>query len=143
MGQIQLNPYLNFQGQAKAAMEFYKKVFGGELTMQTYGESPMEAADEQKDLIMHAAIKSGSFDLMAADAPKDVTVGDNVHLSLMGDDAAQLTKIFNELAKGGRVTMPLEKQFWGDTFGMLTDQFGMHWMININQAGAEQAKTDE
>lgn len=115
-------------------MEFYKSVLGGELIMQTFGEAmPEGTPPEHKNKIMHAYLKNDSLSFMASDSPpgSEVTQGDNVHLSIVGEDEAKLTEFFNKLAEGGKVTMKLEKQFWGDVFGMLTDKFGIHWMVNI------------
>ena len=128
-----LNPYLNFRGNAKEAMKFYQFALGGELTVQTFGDAKMAQTTAEKDLILHATLKSGPMIIMASDTHPSMKlkVGNNVHMSISGHDSASLTKAFNELAKGGKVDMPLAKQFWGDTFGQLTDRFGVHWMINI------------
>ena len=128
-----LSPYLNFNGNTREAMEFYKSVLGGELTLQTFAESGMPTKAEFKDHIVHAHLQSGEISIMASDAGDqgEVTFGTSVHLSLVGSDEAGLTEIFNKLAEDGKVDMPLEEQFWGDTFGMLTDKFGIHWMVNI------------
>ncbi|HZE87002.1 MAG TPA: VOC family protein [Methylomirabilota bacterium] len=131
-----LSPYLMFSGNAKEAMEFYKSVLGGELVMKTYGESGQAKSDNEKDLIMHAELKNDSLTLMASDGNADhpvKNVGDNIHLSISGTDENEelLTKFFNGLSEGGQVQFPLSKQFWGDTFGMFTDKFGFHWMVNI------------
>lgn len=128
-----LNPYLNFMGQTKKAMEFYKSIFGGELTMQTFKEAGFPHEPKDDDLVIHAVLKNDMFTLMASDGneEKPVHPGDSVHLSLIGPDEKQLTEFFNKLSEDGNVDMKLEKQFWGDTFGMLTDKFGMHWMVNI------------
>jgi PhnB protein len=134
MSKLELAPYLNLHGKTRAALEFYHGIVGGELDLQTYGESPVEAGESMKDFIMHGTLKADGFQLMGADSPNEVTFGDSVHLSLMGADHDRLTKAFAALAEGGKVDMPLEKQFWGDTFGMLTDQFGIHWMVNIAKA---------
>lgn len=129
-----LTPYLNFNNQAAEAMKFYQSIFGGELTMETYQESGQSDNPDENDLIMHAELKTETFSFLACDVPSQmkVTVGDNVHLTLVGSDEAQLTKYFTDLSEGGHVDMPLAKQFWGDTFGMVTDKFGIHWMINIS-----------
>lgn len=128
-----LTPYLTSSGQAAAAMKFYKSVLGGELTMQTFGESKMAQKPEGNDLIIHAALKNAGLTFMASDAmpSRQAKVGDNVHLSISGSDAERLTEVFNGLSQGGRVDTPLAKQFWGDAFGQLTDKFGIHWMVNI------------
>ncbi len=128
-----LNPYLNFNGKTAQAMKFYQSALGGELSMQTFEEAKMSRSPKDKDLIVHATLKSDSGILMASDTmpERPATTGDNVHLSLTGQDGKKLTDVFNKLASGGKVDMPLAKQFWGDTFGMLTDKFGVHWMVNI------------
>jgi PhnB protein len=129
----ELNPYLNFNGNAAEAMRFYHSILGGELKMQTFGEANMAQNPVDTDKIVHADLKGVGISLMASDTMPDrpATFGNNVHISLTGQDHERLAKIFNGLAKGGRVDMPLAKQFWGDTFGMLTDKFGVHWMVNI------------
>ena len=129
-----LSPYLNFNGKAGEAMTFYQSVLGGDLYIQTFGDAGMAQSDREKDLTLHAALTSDGITLFASDGRPDqeVRFGNNVHLSLQGDDTAKLTGYFNGLAAGGQVDMPLAKQFWGDTFGMLTDKFGVHWMVNVS-----------
>jgi PhnB protein len=128
-----LAPYLTFNGNAGEAMKFYHSILGGELTMQTFAESKMAQKPEENDLIIHATLKSEGLVFMASDSmpSRKATFGDNVHMSISGQDAERLTNVFNGLAKGGKVDMPLAKQFWGDTYGQLTDKFGIHWMVNI------------
>lgn len=130
-----LSPYLNFNGNAAEAMKFYQSILGGELFVQTFGDAGMAQNDREKGLTLHAALTSDAISLFASDGRPDMEVkfGDNVHLSLQGNDAAKLTNEFKGLSAGGHVDMPLEKQFWGDTFGMLTDKFGVHWMVNISE----------
>ena len=133
---ITLNPYFNFMGNAREAMEFYKSVFGGKLTMQTFKEAGFPHDPKDDDLVIHSMLQADMIVLMASDGNKEhpvKNVGDNAHLSLNGDDTAKLTEYFNKLSKGGKIDMPLAKQFWGDTFGMLTDKFGIHWMVNISK----------
>ncbi len=134
-----LTPYLTFNGNAAEAMKFYQSVLGGELTMQTFGETKMAKTSKEKDRIIHAALKSDSLSLMASDehVTEQVKFGDNVSMSISGQDQDRLTEIFNKLSKGGKVSMPLAKQFWGDTFGALTDKFGVHWMVNISSQAQE------
>lgn len=131
-----LCPYLNFEGNAREAMTFYHSVLGGELTFQTCGEAFPDTPAEHKDRIMHAHLASESINVMASDTFPDqgtqFVAGNNVHLSLIGSDEDSLREYFNKLADGGTVGMPLQKQFWGDTFGMVTDKFGIHWMVNIS-----------
>jgi PhnB protein len=135
-----LSPYVMFSGQCAEAMKFYQSVLGGELNMQTYSQSGQSQKEEEKDLIMHAELKNDALTFMASDgnAEHPVTAGDNIRLSISGTDEATLTKYFNGLAEGGSIDLPLAKQFWGDTFGMLTDKFGIHWMINISSGEPQQ-----
>jgi PhnB protein len=133
---ISLSAYLNFNGNAAEAMRFYQSALGGDLTIQTFGDAGMAQSDKEKGLTLHAALTGGAFTLYASDGRPDMRVnfGDSVNLSLQGDDSAKLSEVFNSLSSGGTVDMPLGKQFWGDTFGMLTDKYGMHWMVNITGA---------
>jgi len=129
-----LNPYIGYAGTARQAMEFYRSVFGGDLTMSTYGEAGA-AGGADADKIMHAQLETPTgYTLMASDAPSgmDTTGGTNVSISLSGDDE-QLRGYFEKLSDGGSVTMPLEKQMWGDEFGMCVDRFGVAWMVNVSQ----------
>ena len=129
-----LNPYIGFNGNARQAFEFYQQVFGGELAVNTFGE--FGAPDtEDGDKIMHAMLETPQgYTLMGSDTPShsDFQPGTNISVSLSGDDDS-LRDVFTKLSEGGTVTMPLEKQMWGDEFGMVTDQFGVSWMINITQ----------
>ena len=128
-----LNPYLNFKDNARQAMEFYQSVFGGKLDINTFAEfGAAEGAEGEK--IMHAQLETPTgYTLMASDTPEgmDHNPGNNISNSLSGDDEAELTKYWEQLSDGGTVTMPLEKQMWGDTFGMCIDKFGISWMVNI------------
>jgi PhnB protein len=129
-----LNPYISYSGNARQAMEFYRGVFGGELAVNTYGEFGA-AEGPGADKIMHAQLETpAGYTLMASDTPPgmDTTVGTNISVSLSGDDADDLRGYFAKLSDGGQVTMPLEKQMWGDEFGMCVDPFGVTWMVNIS-----------
>jgi PhnB protein len=130
---VSLSPYLNFNGNAGEAMRFYQSVLGGDLYVQTFGDAGMAQSDKDKNLTLHAALTADGISLFASDGRPDqpVVFGDHVNLSLQGNDEATLNRYFEGLSAGGKVDMPLAKQFWGDTFGMLTDKFGMHWMVNI------------
>jgi len=131
-----LNPYLNFRGEAQAALDFYHSVFGGELAVDTFAgfgmpvENPAEA-----DWVMHGQLDSpAGFTLMASDVPSSMpfTPGSNGAISLSGDNDAELSGYWNKLADGAKATtMPLGVAPWGDKFGMLTDRFGVNWMVNI------------
>lgn len=133
-----LNPYLSFAGNTRQAMEFYHSVLGGELKMITFGEFGM--ADPQvAERIMHGTLETETgFTLMAADAPPDLPLnpGNNITVSISGDDADELHGYWDKLSQAGTVAMPLEKQSWGDEFGMCVDQFDIPWMINIGQASS-------
>lgn len=130
-----LNPYLHFDGTARDAITFYQSVFGGELSLNTFGEMGMQG--EQAEQVMHAQLEAPDLVLMASDTPpgETLTPGSTVTLSLSGDDDAKLRGWFETLADGGQVHVPLEKQMWGDVFGQLADKFGVTWMVNINQPG--------
>ena len=131
-----LNPYISFDNSARQAMEFYRGVFGGNLTMNTFGEFG-QADSPDADKIMHSQLETDSgFTLMASDTPAGMqrNPGDTITISLSGDDADTLRGYWEKLSDGGTVTMPLEKQMWGDEFGMCTDKFGIPWMVNITQS---------
>ncbi|MGH3330638.1 MAG: VOC family protein [Nocardioidaceae bacterium] len=130
-----LNPYISFPGSARQAMEFYQRVFGGTLTMNTFGEYGAPDAPEA-DKIMHGMLETDSgLTLMGADtAPgTEHNPGNNISVSLSGEDADELRGYWEKLSADGTVSVPLEKQMWGDEFGMCTDQFGIDWMVNIGQ----------
>lgn len=126
-----LNPYLNFADSARTAMEYYRDVFGGQLTVMTFGDMGGEPADG----VMHAQLATPSgFTLMASDVPPGGSApaaGGPISISLSGDDEADLTGWFEKLADGGSVQEPLKQQVWGDAFGMCTDRFGITWLVNI------------
>ncbi len=131
-----LNPYISFAGDARQAMEFYEQVFGGTLTLNTFGDM---GAEEQPDAIMHGSLVTrDGYTIMGADNPPGMPhqPGNTMTVSLSGDDTA-LRGYWDKLSEGGNVTMPLEKQMWGDEFGMLTDKFGVSWMVNISSPTAE------
>jgi PhnB protein len=128
-----LNPYLSFPGNAREAMEFYQAALGGELTVSTFGEYG-QTDTPIADQIMHAMLVTpADFTLMGSDTPPGMEhhPGDNVSVSLSGDDAAELRGYWDKLAEGATIAMPLERQMWGDDFGMLVDRFGINWLVNI------------
>ena len=133
-----LNPYISFNNNARQAMEFYKSVFGGTLALNTFGEFGTEDSGSA-DKIMHGMLEADNgFTLMGADTPPGMehSPGNNIAVSLSGDDADELHGYWEKLSDGGSVSVPLEKQMWGDEFGMCVDQFGIPWMVNIAQAQA-------
>ena len=135
-----INPYLNFKGTTEAAFNFYKSVFGGEFAvLQRFKDTPEAGKTTPEDMnkIMHVALPIGKGNvLMGTDAVgdmgKSLNVGNNFTLSVGADSEQEAEKIFNGLAAGGKVTMPLSKTFWNAYFGMLTDQFGINWMVNFD-----------
>ena len=136
-----LTPYLSFGGNAREAMEFYKSVFGGDLTTSTFREFQMpgiEGADADK--IMHSQLTTPSgFTLMGSDTPSTMPQpdgGSSITISLSGNETDELRGYWDSLADGGEVAMPLEQAPWGDSFGQLVDRFGTSWMINISGSAA-------
>lgn len=129
-----LNPYLHFTGNAREVMERYQQVFGGELTVMTYGDMGMEG--EGASQVMHAQLTTPTLTLMASDyldgmgAP---TLPPNGWISLSGDEGETLRGWWDGLADGGTVNEPLSVKPWGDEFGALTDRFGIDWVMNIAQ----------
>lgn len=129
-----LNPYLSFRDNAREAMEFYRSVFGGTLTINTFAEFHASEDPAEADKVMHAMLETeDGMVLMAADTPNSMEFagGSAVSLSLSGDDTTRLRGLWDGLADGAAITMPLGPSPWGDSFGMLTDRFGTTWMVNI------------
>ena len=133
-----LNPYLNLNGTARQALEFYQGVFGGELNVMTFGDmGAADASDAGK--IMHGQLEtSAGYTLMVADVPShmEYQAPAGFSVSLSGDDGDVLRGYFEQLAAGGVTQMPLQKQVWGDEFGMCVDQFGIDWLVNISEPQA-------
>ena len=130
-----LNPYISFDGTAREAMESYRDAFGGELTVNTFGDFG-QAPPGFEDKVMHSQLETPSgFTLMASDTPPGMPFqpGTNISVSLSGDDEGELRGYWDKLSEGGQVTLALEKQMWGDVFGMVVDRFGVTWMVNIAQ----------
>jgi len=135
-----LAPYIGFKDNTREAMEFYHSVFGGKLDMNTFGEGGMPHDPAEANKIMHAMLESDNgLTFMASDTPTgmEYTPGANISISLSGDNESELRGYWDKLADGGTVTMPLEKAPWGDTFGMLTDKFGVNWMVNVSPEKTE------
>ena len=133
---MQLEPYLFFHGRCEEALNFYQAALGGEITeLNRFAGSPMDehTPADYKQKIMHAGFVAGDVKFMASDGrPGDPPDGDDdIALSLATSDAAEGERVFNALAEGGTVSMPLAEQFWGGKFGGLTDRFGVQWMISI------------
>jgi PhnB protein len=134
---MQLEPYLFFHGRCEEALNFYKACLGGEIVaMNRFAGSPMEANVDAdfRDKVLHASFVAGDVKFMASDGrPGPGPSGeDDIALSLATNDPAQGERVFNALAEGGEVTMPLDDAFWGGRFGSLTDRFGVQWMISVH-----------
>jgi PhnB protein len=131
---MQLNPYLNFNGNCAAAFKFYEKCFGGKISMMmTFAESPMadQVPAAHRNKVMHARMVIGNFVLMGSDVPPDrYEPMKGFSVSLGVDAAAEAEKIFKALSEKANVTMPMQQTFWAERFGALVDQFGTPWMIN-------------
>ena len=132
--QSKLNPYLNFNGTCQEAMEFYKSVFGGKLEMTNYLDGGMSQSADDEKFIMHAMLEAeNGITFMASDGKSNASSDTeaSIQMSLSGDNTDELSGYFNKLSSGGTITEPLVEAPWGDTFGMLTDKFGINWMVNI------------
>ena len=132
--QTKLNPYLSFRNNTREAMAFYQTVFGGKLTMSTFKDFHASQDANEDDMIMHSELEAeNGLAFMASDTPgrMEYRAGTNFSMSLSGDNEAELRGYFEKLSAGGTITMPLEKAPWGDIFGMLTDKFGVAWLVNI------------
>lgn len=131
---MELNPYLNFNGNCEAAFKFYEQHLGGKIeTIHTYGGSPMEklSSPEWRDKVMHARMTVGKTVLMGSDAPEgqyQVPQGFSVSLNLK--DVPEADRVFQALSANGTVQMPIQETFWAKRFAMFTDSFGVPWMIN-------------
>ena len=132
-----LSPYIGFRDNAREAMEFYHSVFGGELSSSTFADFHASEEPAEQDLIMHSQLVTpNGLILMASDTPSSMPFeeGARITVALFGDDDAELSGYWDGLAAGGTVAEPLTTSPWGDRFGMLTDRFGVHWMVNISAA---------
>ena len=130
---MQLQPYLTFDRQCRAAFESYQAVLGGQLSLVTHAESPAaaHAPPGMEDAIMHARLQVGDAVLMGSDAPPEYfTQPGGFSVTIAVDAVAEAERIFAALAEGGTVKMPLQETFWADRFGMFVDRFGTPWMVN-------------
>ena len=131
-----LNPYITLNGQAREALEFYRDVLGGELTLSTFAENNVSDDPAYADQIMHGQLETPSgYTLMDSDSPPGAPAQENsgIQISLSGDTSAdaELSGYYDKLAAAGTVVEPLVTAPWGDKFGMVTDQFGVLWLVNI------------
>jgi PhnB protein len=137
MSQLSISPYINFNGHAREAMEFYQAALGGELTLLSMGPeggAPKPAGPD--DAIMHAYLEADGAKIMGSDGMVEypAKVGDNFAVALGGSDMERLTKAFEMLSAGGTVKQTLKQESWGDTFGWFEDKFGINWMVNITKS---------
>ena len=139
---LQLEPYLSFDGNCEEALNFYARIFGGEISaISRFKDAPpeqMQLPADWGDKVMHANLKASTIAFMASDRPpahRSASNGGRITMSLGGDDVDEGKRIFDALAEGGAVTMPYQKTFWGANFGMLTDKYGIDWMVNAFPGG--------
>jgi PhnB protein len=133
---MNISLYLFFNGNCEEALNFYSEVFGSKpSSMQRYGDSPMPGSEDNKNKIMHATLPVAGGMLMMSDSDekRNVSFGDNYSISLNFNSDGELNRTFDALSTGGQVTMPVQDTFWGATFGMCTDKFGVHWMFNYDK----------
>jgi len=134
---MRFNPYLRFNGNAKEAMTFYKECLGGELDIQTVGESPMAAQmpPESHNNVLHSSLMSDAIVVMAADGMpmSPATPGTMVSLCISGSKAEgdKIKGLYEKLSQGGKISMPLKEEFFG-MYGELTDKFGVNWMFQVD-----------
>jgi PhnB protein len=134
----ELVTYLTFDGKARQAMEFYSRGLGGDLHIMTFGESG-QCPGGSEDKVMHAKLSGPGWTLMASDTMPEMpyTAGNNFSIALTCESAEDQDRLFATLGEGGTATMPLQDTFWGARFGMLQDQFGIHWMFNFDHPKPE------
>ncbi|MEA2715363.1 MAG: PhnB protein [Candidatus Parcubacteria bacterium] len=130
-----LNPFVKFNdSKCREGMNFYKDCLGGELDFMPVKDSPMakDMPADKHSLIMHSTLKKGSWTLIGSDMMRDkAIIGDNVGVALECESDDEIKTIFGKLSKGGEVFMPLEEMFWGGVFGLVTDKYGVEWMLNF------------
>lgn len=129
---MQLKPYLQFQDNCEEAIQWYQSIFGGDIKLNRYSEAPMDIPENHKDKILHAEFTFEGNTILACDSfpGGQITNANGISLTVEIPDEKQAEKIFGQLAKGGKITMPFEKQFWNAYFGQLEDRYGKLWMIN-------------
>jgi PhnB protein len=145
------NPYLIFNGNCRQAMEFYAKSLGADLQLQTYSQAPgmepgCEIPEQMKDKVMHARLHTGSAVLMASDGRpgQPATLGNHLWVTIDCESVQEIEKFFSALSESaGNITMPLQQTFWAARFAMLTDKFGVNWMLNLEQPKTADPKTEQ
>jgi PhnB protein len=138
------NPYLTFNGNAEEAFGFYRSVFGGEFPMvlryRDFPDNPMEAPEDELDRIAHIALPLGESMLMGMDAlgsQGGATIGNNFHIVVEAESAVEADRLFDVLAEGGSVEMPLQETEWAEKYGICTDRFGVQWMVDYTNVEFE------
>lgn len=135
-----LNPYINFSGKCREALDFYKECFHGEVpTLSTFADAPGETDEKYKQNVMHSEFRAEGVFFMATDGMpgREAAVGDNISLTLDFADEGEQARVFEALSRGGKVMQPLEDTFWGAKFGMLVDRFGIQWMLNCTEENSQ------
>ncbi len=137
-----ISPFIRFNDKkCHEAMNFYKECLGGKLEFMTIKGSPMEKemAPDQQDLIMHSTLSNGDWILIGSDMMRDkAKIGDNVGVSLDCQSEEEIHTVFKKLSEGGEVFMPVEDTFWGALFGVVTDKYGIEWMLNFQKEPAKK-----
>jgi PhnB protein len=134
-----VKPYITFPGNCEEAVAFYQQALGAELLfMQKVGDSPM-ADMGPADKVMHCTLRLGDTHIMASDnlSPMPTNVGNNISLAVGSDDIPAAEKMFDAIAEGGHIIMPMGETYWAERFGMVTDKFGIHWMFNCEKTGTD------
>ncbi|MFP5022942.1 VOC family protein [Pseudonocardia phyllosphaerae] len=142
---VSMNPYLHFSGEARAALEFYRSVLGGEVQIMTFGDMGAEGPVPAPEHVMHGYLGTpDGLSLMVSDgadggqgsSDPNPAPSSGLSIALSGDDVPTLERWFAGLSEGGVVDVPLEKQLWGDLFGQVTDRFGVRWLVNASLGSA-------
>lgn len=134
----EITNYLNFDGNCGEAMKFYSKCLDGELFMMPFSQFPEQCGEMPKEAgerVMHARLTKGSAVIMASDTPPGMPLhqGNNFSLSITCDSVEEADRLFAALGENGKVVMPMQDMFWGDYWGMCTDQFGINWMFSYQK----------
>lgn len=139
---IGVQPYISFNGNCHEAIKFYADALGGEiLYVERYGDSPMKG-QAPDDNVMHCTLKVGDSHIMGCDNPEGQTAAtdSNISLAIGSNDPDGAEAMFNKMADGGNITMPMAQTFWAERFGMLTDKFGVNWMFNCDKPESDHAQ---
>jgi PhnB protein len=137
MKTLTANPYLSFNGNCREVMNFYKDCIGGELTIMEVKDTPVaaEMPPEMATGIMHCSLTKGTLEIMASDmvGQEGLTVGNNFSICVQCTSEDEVKEYYGKLSEGAKINCPLDVQFWGDTFGHLTDKYGINWALLHSQ----------